>query len=503
MGYQAAVIAISSLAIITLIPPLVWHAKAFNISAIVLVCWLLIMDIKIFIDAIIWGGDNFNTTYDGRGYCDVMVKLQVGANVGVLTSLAGIMINLYKILKANRPLPGNRSKEKIIMDLLINFTTPVLVMALNYLVQTARYSIFKYAGCQVSSSLSWVTIITYTLWLLIWSVINVILAILIIYTFFKKRKDVNDILKCTNSGLTLTRFAKLLIFCCIIILVMFPLSFYISLSDIGNVGPYNYKKIHNKILWNLILYYKANSPYFLVWIYLGMSFAAFIFFGLGSDATELYLSILPYIGLGKVVQYFKDRKLKKKLIKADKLVNSVLIARNENGLSNSTPGSYNISEDITGFDVEMQKLQDEDDEDDNYNDKDNNHGIDGLNVESLSPITNKTPISDIFKDKYAISKDLDYYNYLKVLDDDLLEDLNEEELEYLNMLNDSNVSPIDNQPRFSRSSRRKSELLLDDFDNESTQIKGGGEDENKVNNERQSSPEVDLKYNYTFTLQQK
>ena len=50
MGYQAALIAMAAIAIVLLIPPFIWHIRALNIPLITLICWLLLMDIKTFLN---------------------------------------------------------------------------------------------------------------------------------------------------------------------------------------------------------------------------------------------------------------------------------------------------------------------------------------------------------------------------------------------------------------------------------------------------------------------
>jgi pheromone a factor receptor len=394
MGYQAALIVLSLIAIVLLIPPLVWHIKTVNIPAIMLIIWLLLMVLKSFIDAIIWGGDGFYTRFDGVGYCDVMVKLQVGASVGISASVAAIMFNLFRILKADSVIPGLRSFKKITIDLLISLLTPLIVMGLSYLVQARRYYIFRYSGCQNIMAPSYVSILINTVWLVIWSLVGVIFAVLIILKFFKKRKDVKDILRCTNSGLTLVRFSKLLIFCVIIILVMFPLSIYIFVSDMSNVqGSYDFALIHNPSVWFTVSYVPNERPLYSVWIFIALSYVVFIFFGLGSDAIDMYLQLLSKVGFGPFIEYVRHKRQEKKILKADELVSKVL--NSENSALPSVSGE-------TAFDLELQQI---------------------MNTE--------TPTSNIFSDRHA------FYNPLSATSDhyrDNQMEFDDDDVQYLNLL---------------------------------------------------------------------
>jgi len=412
-SYKALLIALSTIAILLLIPPFIWHTKTKNIPAITLIIWLSAMDIKIFVDAIIWSNEDFTTVYNGHGYCDLMVKLAVGANVGISSSVACIMFNLYRILKADKVLPKLTSAKKICTDLAISTLSPVLVMALNYIPQVRRYTIFQFSGCQSTLSITWVTIVLYTLWMVVWSLVGVIFAILIIVKFFQKRKDVRDILKCTNSGLNLARFAKLLIFCIVVILVMFPFSLYVFTDDLSKVSPdFNFKQYHSKVFWNAIIYLPFKAPYYVTWVYLSLSYAVFIFFGLGSDAIDMYLEILSRIGFGKMIRYVRNKRQERMMSKSDHLVSNVM-----------SRGEGNSSQPGTEFDIEMQKIINLEHDDDEYDDK--------------SPTS--TAVSNVFGDKNEILHKYHNIPYLSGFNESMLEGLDEEDLNYINMLYENDV----------------------------------------------------------------
>ena len=73
--------------------------------------------------------------------------------------------------------------------------------------------------------------------------------------FFRKRKDVKDILLCTNSGLNIKRFARLLIFSFLIVFAMVPLSLYYFVSQAEVLkNPFHWDQVHNEE-WNVIYFY--------------------------------------------------------------------------------------------------------------------------------------------------------------------------------------------------------------------------------------------------------
>ncbi|CAI1532554.1 hypothetical protein SEUBUCD646_0K00530 [Saccharomyces eubayanus] len=324
MSYKSAIIGLCLLGVILLIPPLAWHSKTKNIPAIILITWLLIMNITCIVDAAIWSGEDFLTRWDGKGWCDIVIKLQVGANIGISCAVTNIIYNLHAILKADSVLPNLSSWTKIVRDLLISLLTPIIVMGFSYLLQVFRYGIARYNGCQNLLSPTWITTVLYTVWMLIWSLVGAVYATLVLFVFYKKRKDVRDILHCTNSGLNLTRFARLLIFCFIIILVMFPFSIYCFVQDLQQVGGhYSFKDTHSSTIWNTIIKFDPGRPVYNIWLYVLMSCLVFLIFGLGSDALEMYSKFLRSIKLGFVLDLWKNFVDKNKEKRVGKLLNKL------------------------------------------------------------------------------------------------------------------------------------------------------------------------------------
>ncbi|AGO12228.1 AaceriAEL131Cp [[Ashbya] aceris (nom. inval.)] len=302
MDYTVTIIVLAALGLLVLLPPLAWHSGTRNTPAIILIVWLLIMDIKCIVDAAMWGGADFADGWAGYGWCDLMIKLQAGANVGISCAVSNITFNLHRILKADAVLPDAGSYRKLAVDLSFCLISPLVVMGLSFLAQAFRFAIFRYNGCQVALSPTWVTTVCYTLWMLVWSLVGVVYAILLILVFYRRRKDVRDILHCTNSGLNLARFARLLIFCLIIILVMFPFSVFSFVEDLRNVeGGYVFIFKVNREMWNQIPHWDLGAPLYSIWLYILMSYLVFLIFGLGSDALAMYARVARAIGLGPVM----------------------------------------------------------------------------------------------------------------------------------------------------------------------------------------------------------
>ncbi|EGW35332.1 uncharacterized protein SPAPADRAFT_146456 [Spathaspora passalidarum NRRL Y-27907] len=279
---------------ILLIPPFIWHCKCKNFPAICLVFWLSFVNFNVFFNTMVWGHDNFYHAWDGKIWCDVTVRLEAGSSTGKICAITSLILNLYMILRAK---PGVflefNSWKKRAIDLSICLITPIFIMSTNYIISAFRYGVFKYEGCVSMFGPNYATIGLDHMWPIIWSSIALVIAIMTLYSFFTQRKEISNILVCTNSGLTYQRFARLLIFCLLIILAMAPLSGY-YFADIFKykLHKFEWDEVHQED-WGEIMYYDVGFTVgYRRLVNSILSIIAFLLFGLGSDAVEMYKSII-------------------------------------------------------------------------------------------------------------------------------------------------------------------------------------------------------------------
>ncbi|KAL6947263.1 hypothetical protein ACO0QE_002142 [Hanseniaspora vineae] len=292
------------------------------------IVWLFLYNIKSLVDAAVWSGKGlaFFNSWDGKGWCDIMIKIEVGAYVGVPCCIARIAYQLTEIIKAETILPDKTRVRYMCKEFAIVTFPPIIAMVLSYFVQLFRFGIFTYSGCQNIFSTSWVMIIVYAVWPFVVSVVALILSTRLLIVFYIKRKDASDILQCTKSGLTLTRFSRFIFFCFLIILIMFPSSLYTFIKTCKKVtGAYSYPKIHENNSWWTVFKLANEKPLLSIWLFHTMSYCAFFIFGTSSDALKMYEQALRAIRLGFILDYFeKNRITRKKTVANNFLLKHVL-----------------------------------------------------------------------------------------------------------------------------------------------------------------------------------
>ncbi|EEQ38306.1 putative pheromone a factor receptor [Clavispora lusitaniae] len=295
----SAIAGFSFIGLCLLIPPLFYHIRFRNIPACTLIFWLCFKNLVSFVNAVIWSKDDFYTATKGKGYCDVTVRIASGSASGELLAISCLMFNLYMIISArSQKFLDNKSNRKVLINLAMCWGLPLIITGISVAVQSTRYVIFRYRGCSAIYYPSYWYIVCVSIWTPVCALIGLIFAILTMTTFFLKRRDIKDILRCTNSGLNLRRFARLIIFSLLIIFAMVPLALYNFITSVNQLRHTNATwTIERDPHWSDILAIDAGTSQLApIIIDICLSFCTFVLFGLGSDALALYKRLFVVCG---------------------------------------------------------------------------------------------------------------------------------------------------------------------------------------------------------------
>lgn len=132
------------------IAPLVWHISQRNVAAGSLVLWTILCNISLGINPLIWGHDNLAQWWDGVIWCDIHVRIQIGAQVALGASVAMILRRLAKVMDT-RNITVSLSRSSKLRGQLIEagwcWGYPLVIILLYIHVQSARYNIWGIEGC--------------------------------------------------------------------------------------------------------------------------------------------------------------------------------------------------------------------------------------------------------------------------------------------------------------------------------------------------------------------
>ncbi|KAK9456357.1 pheromone A receptor-domain-containing protein [Dipodascopsis uninucleata] len=295
------------ISILCCITPLVWHAKRRNIAATCLILWVLICDIFMFINSIPWGGEDIDSYWDGNIYCDIASRVTYSGGIGMVASVAAISRNLAKIMDRNSSMPVSRTDrvKQNFIDFAICLGPSLFALSFQYIVQISRYQILRFTGCNSVTDVSPPGIIIALMWPLLMSIIASIYCALTIYRYIKRRREFKQVLTSGQSSMTVSRFARLLFFCLIVILVSLPLSCYVFILNVKTgYQSYSWSRVHAPGNWNTISIVYLDEPLPNTWFYVLVSVLLFVAFGLGTDALMMYRGWLIKLGCGRLVSKF-------------------------------------------------------------------------------------------------------------------------------------------------------------------------------------------------------
>lgn len=155
----------SLIAILLDLPPLIWQAQNLNTAAFSLIFWLILLNTNNFLNPLIWPTSDWSVWPSGRIYCDVQIRIMVGASIGAVPACAlAISRSLARALDTKRQVVRQDRKRKMrdaVLDGVLCFGLPIFFMVAYYIVQNVRYFIVPVYGCDNRYDGSWVSVVIF------------------------------------------------------------------------------------------------------------------------------------------------------------------------------------------------------------------------------------------------------------------------------------------------------------------------------------------------------
>ncbi|KIK67548.1 hypothetical protein GYMLUDRAFT_155738 [Collybiopsis luxurians FD-317 M1] len=199
---------LSLLAFIVSFIPFPWHFRSRNVGTCSYMLSTGFLALVGFINSIIWK-DNVNNV--APVWCDISAQIIIAANVGITASTLAISRQLYNISKVNRASATSQEKRRdMIINLLIAFGLPVLVMGLHFIVQPRRFDIFEEIGCQPATFNTLAAYILYFMWPVLIGLCSLVYSVLTLRNLYSRRVEFAKVAG-NGSGMSPSRYIRLML----------------------------------------------------------------------------------------------------------------------------------------------------------------------------------------------------------------------------------------------------------------------------------------------------
>ncbi|KAJ4989373.1 pheromone receptor 1 [Stagonosporopsis vannaccii] len=288
------------------ITPLIWHISQRNVAASSLVLWIIFTNLPLSINAIIWGHDNVDEWWDGTGWCDVVARIQVGAEVSLGAAVAMILRRLAQVMDTrNITVAPSRSStlRRHLVELAWCWGYPIVLVLFYIPIQSVRYHIWGIEGCNSAYDPVWQSMVLNVMWVPLTMIVVVYYAVLLLVRLYRYRREFSRLVSARNT--TRSRFLRLFLMCMVFLVVVVVYSVYSFYYFCNAMVSYKidqawWDEIEGHRL-NVILKFRSNGAVHIdKWGQIGLGYVAFILFGTGTDACNTYKKMLLAVGLGKI-----------------------------------------------------------------------------------------------------------------------------------------------------------------------------------------------------------
>nr|Q05659.4 RecName: Full=Pheromone B alpha 2 receptor [Schizophyllum commune]CAA62595.4 B alpha pheromone receptor [Schizophyllum commune] len=281
------------LGIVCCLVPLPWHLQSWNSGTCFLMIWTAVACLNMFVNSIIWKDHAQNVA---PVWCEISIRITLGASVGIPASSLCIVRRLYSIAKKFRA---------VMVDALICVLFPILYIILQIVVQGHRFNILENIGCFPAIINTPLTYPLTFMWPVLIGVISFIYSTLALIQFNRHRLQFTQFLH-SNSTLSVSRYLRLMalamtemmcttpmgVFVIILNAKATPVSPYVSWA----VTHYGYGRIDQvpAIIWRsnrlLVASYELTR-----WSSPAIALIFFFYFGFAQEARRNYAAAWGWV----------------------------------------------------------------------------------------------------------------------------------------------------------------------------------------------------------------
>ncbi|KAJ4483532.1 pheromone receptor [Lentinula aciculospora] len=282
------------LAVVVSFIPFPWHFRARNIGTCSYMLSTGLYSLVEFINSIIWL-DNVNNI--APVWCDISAQVIIGASVGITTSTLAISRQLYNISTMNgHSMTPQEKRRDTMVNAVIAFGIPLLVMALHFVVQPRRFDIFEEIGCQPATFNTVAAYILYFMWPVLIGLCSFVYSVFTLRNFYNHRVEFAKVAS-NNSSMSPSRYIRLMLLVFVDMFCNTPIGlFAIIVATRAAVLPFSALSetvdFTNVQLVPASVWKAERLSHAAVeinhWVPVFCSFVFFVFFGFAEEAKKNY-----------------------------------------------------------------------------------------------------------------------------------------------------------------------------------------------------------------------
>nr|AVI69656.1 pheromone receptor [Cyclocybe aegerita] len=312
--------------------PLPWHLEALNSGTCFFIMWSSLACLNQFVNSVVWAKNVLN---HAPWWCEISIRIMMGASVGIPAASLCINRRLYKIATVQAatitlaevtsigsqylPFLTNQQKHRaILIDSLICVLFPLIYIALRmfavsapqfykakqltflpeYVVQGHRFNLLEDIGCYPALYNTLLTFFISSMWPLLLGLVSAVYCVLSLRSFSKRRAEFGQFIS-SNTTLTLSRYFRLMALAMTEICATTPLAiFMIWLNATATpIGPWrSWEDTHfaySRVEQIPAVFWRSNrllviAIEFSRWVTPVCSLIFFAFFGFAYEARRQY-----------------------------------------------------------------------------------------------------------------------------------------------------------------------------------------------------------------------
>ncbi|KNZ77956.1 Pheromone B alpha 3 receptor [Termitomyces sp. J132] len=185
--------------------------------------WAALACLNQFVNSVVWANNAINTA---PIWCDISIRIMLGASVGLPAASLCINRRLYEISSVQSVAVSRAEKRRAVLDdTLICVLFPVVFIALQYVVQGHRFNIYENIGCYPVIYNTFLAYFLSGMWPIVIGIISGTYCALSLRSFARRRVELGQFLA-LNKSLTISRYFRLMALATTEIMLTTPLAIF-------------------------------------------------------------------------------------------------------------------------------------------------------------------------------------------------------------------------------------------------------------------------------------